>query len=47
MLDREQALEENKWHIATLSEEEKEELKRLEEELDVVLIAYEEGQQMK
>lgn len=46
MLDREQALKENKWHIATLSEEEKEELKRLEEELDVVLIAYEEGQQM-
>lgn len=40
-MDREQALKENEWHVATLSDEEKAELKQLENELGVVLIAYE------
>lgn len=43
-MDRQQALQENEWHVATLTEKQKDELKQLENELGVVLIAYEHGE---
>lgn len=43
-MDREQTLKENEWHVATLTEDQKDELKQLETELGVVLIAYEHGE---
>lgn len=43
-MDRHQALKENEWHVASLTDEQREDLKQLENELGVVLIAYEHGE---